>query len=127
MGEAVSSAADVVSGAAEKFAPVVGNALEDLSPAAAAAATATGKRSRGALQAIRSRVSRLKPPPKPVLLLLCVGALRYGLVRTALAASAAKLTIDIGQETYDAARRRLGRGDTGAEDASGEDGQNAEG
>ena len=37
----------------------------------------------------------LRPPPKPVLLALCVSALRYGLVRTALVAASAKLTLDL--------------------------------
>ena len=99
-----------MSGAAEKAAPIVGDAIEKVSPAAAAAATAGGKRSRGAIQAVRKRLKGVRLPPKPVLLLLCVCALRFGLTRTALAATSAKLTIDLGQEAIAAVGARLGRG-----------------
>ena len=110
VGDAFGSAVEIVSGAAEKAAPIVGDAIEKVSPAAAAAATAGGKRSRGAIQAVRKRLKGVRLPPKPVLLLLCVCALRFGLTRTALAATSAKLTIDLGQEAIAAVGARLGRG-----------------
>ena len=106
----MSGAVDVASDAAEKIAPTVGTVLEDLAPTAKAVAKAGGARSRGALQAARAWAQRLgvRPPPKPVLLALCLGALRYGLVRTALAATAAKLALDLAIELFQAARNRFG-------------------
>ena len=132
VGEAVTSAVDVASGVAEKMAPAVGGVIDELTPAAqAAAATATATASsgvqklpRGVVQRVRGWLQKVHPPPKPVLLLLCVAALRYGLVRTALAATAAKLTLDIGREMVAAGRERLRwrRGGTAGEEGAADDG-----
>ena len=99
--DAVSTTVGVAKATAENLAPKVGGVIDQLGvvPAAAAAASSPkAKRVRDAVKALRTRLKGVKPPSKPVLLLLCVGALRYGLTRTALAAAAAKLTLEIAQD-----------------------------
>ena len=134
VGEAVTSAVDVAGVVADKLAPTVGGVIDELAPAAkstvkAAAETASEMASKGAeklpngvVQRVRGWLQKARPPPKPVLLLLCVAALRYGLVRTALIASAAKLTIDISNEAVAAVRQRVGGGRAGGDAASGPQG-----
>ena len=85
-----------VSGAVDRIAPVAAAATSSAAAATSSAArVATGARPRAWLAVVRKRLRRVRPPPKPVLLLLCVSALRFGLVRTALAAISVKLAVEV--------------------------------
>ena len=86
------------------LADTVGAAVEQVKPVAQTAVTAAAKPRERFVQAARARLQMVKLPPKPVLLAICVGALRFGVVRTALTAVSVKLTLDIAREVVTSAR-----------------------
>ena len=101
---------------------IVGEVIEQLKPATSKAVSATTAAVSGAgvaggglrdrlLARARRQLRRFRPPPKPVLLALCVGALRFGVVKTALAAASAKLTIEVARDAATALRARGSDGD----------------
>ena len=105
--------------------PAVESVVEQVSPAAAAAAEkateAVVPRSKGVLTALRARLRRVKPPPKPVLLLVCLSALKFGLVRTLLIALTAKLAVELSIDAVQGLRawRATPRGRGGSGSGSG--------
>ena len=107
----VTDAVGGVSQAVERYAPraseaasQVGSKVGSKATAAATkvASAAGGQHAREAWSAARDRLKALgvavKPPPKPVLLLLCGSSLKFGLTRTVLAAVSLRLTLDLCQE-----------------------------
>ena len=117
--DAIEQATPVVSGVVDRVGPLVSDAVDNIIPVASKAANAAGTKASEATahiatskagQRARGLLKNLRPhlPPKPVLLLLCASALRFGLVRTALAAVAVKLALECTRDAYAWARRRRG-------------------
>ena len=63
---------------------------------------------RDALPELRVGLSAMRPRTKAALLAVCVGVLRYGLVRTAVALLAARLAADLAAAGLRGVRERLG-------------------
>jgi hypothetical protein len=106
---------DVASGIYEQVSPWVrpataaaAKAVRPATAVAAKAAAKTAAKARGSRARIASLARKWLPnvqlPPRPVLLAFCVGALRFGVVRAALAAVALQLTVELGQEALGALR-----------------------
>eukprot|EP00322_Chrysochromulina_rotalis_P001989 CAMPEP_0115830654 /NCGR_PEP_ID=MMETSP0287-20121206/1727_1 /TAXON_ID=412157 /ORGANISM="Chrysochromulina rotalis, Strain UIO044" /LENGTH=305 /DNA_ID=CAMNT_0003283961 /DNA_START=12 /DNA_END=929 /DNA_ORIENTATION=- len=73
-------------------------AAEQVKPVAATAVKATtGSRAR-IVEVARSRLRRVQLPPKPILLAVCISALRFGITRTLLSALSLKLALEVGQD-----------------------------
>jgi len=82
----------------------VGAAVERIKPmSTTAAAVTTGSRARLS-KAVRARLRGLHLPPKPIMLAVCIGALRFGIIRTALTAVSLKLALDIVRDAGKSAR-----------------------
>lgn len=82
----------------QPFADSVGAAVEHLKPVANTAVTAAAAPRKRIVERLRARLRRVRLPSKPVLLAACIGALRFGVVQTTLAAISLGLTIDIVRE-----------------------------
>ena len=79
-----------------------GAALSELQPGAQAAAKAASRTPSRLVQKLRAQSKKLQLPSKPILLALCICALKFGFVRTALAGISLKLALEL---TLDAASR----------------------
>ena len=82
----------------------MGAAVEHLKPVAKTAVAATSAPRKRLVERLRARLRRVQVPPKPLILAACVGALRFGVVQTLLAAVSLQLTIDIAREGTDKIR-----------------------
>ena len=79
--------------------PLASDVAEQVAPAAKAAAAATSGPRERAVNAARGLLGGVRLPSKPVLLLCCFSALKYGLMRTAIVAVAAQIIVEM---SYDA-------------------------
>ena len=94
---------DTFNGAIELLAPAVEQLKPVTATAVANAAKATAARAPSArvVAAARASLRRMQLPPKPIILVLCVSALRFGITRTVLVAVSVKLTLELIQEAAD--------------------------